>query len=142
MPSVQASFARVTPATWHLAWRWVAVTQAVAGGVMGLLAGWVYGLARKEVVGKPLESTGGSRPADGIYLAACVGVYLGWQAIVLGGLVATGIWLLLERSTRKRGGTKGSEAAECGWGMPLLLASLGWLVAARLWIDFLPVWLP
>ncbi len=166
MPSVQASFARVTPAAWHLAGRWVAVIQAVAGGVMGLLAGWVYGLARKEVAGGALKKgTGtsrqdkepnaaepslgasplfqvGSRPADGTYLAACVGVYLGWQAIVLGGLVATGIWLLLERSAKKRGGTKGSEAAACGWGMPLLLASLSWLVAARLWIDFLPVWLP
>jgi leader peptidase (prepilin peptidase) / N-methyltransferase len=145
-PAVQAKFARVTSAAWPLDARWEAVAQAVAGGAIGMLAGWVYSLAGKVAR---------SRSADGTYYAAaaCVGVFLGWQAIVLGGLIATAIWLLLEHFAKRRSGIKSlSEnrlrrakrtlTAGWGWSGPLLAASLGWIVAARLWIDFLPVWLP
>ena len=149
-PGVQASFARVTPAEWHLTRRWVAVIQAVAGGTMGLLAWWVYALARKEVVAKATtdeqrealdpvgqvpsgrrDLRGGLRRRVSGLAGDCVGRVSGH-----GGLVAVGC------RANKRGRKKGSADARWGWSGPLFLASLVWLIAARLWIDFLPVWLP
>jgi prepilin signal peptidase PulO-like enzyme (type II secretory pathway) len=156
-PAVQPHFAQVVPAAWLLDSHLTAFTEAVVGSLIGLLAGWVYGLAARERIAPETLQPGGlaseakRRGGPTKRGAASVGAFFGWQAPVLAGLVATVAWLAVGRLNRQHTEHQTIERqldsspavqARWGWNTMLLLTSLGWLIAARLWLDHLPVWLP
>ena len=139
-PAVEPKFAYIAlPAGWNVGPRIVALVAAAAGGLTGLLAGWIYGL-----VGSPsaknlpalqnrLQETG--RP-DGLTMA-CVGTFVGWQGGVLVGLVATVVWLTVEGRRKLR-----PKAARWGWTAFVLLAAIGWIALTRNWFDLPARWMP
>ena len=43
-PRVQPEFSRVLPYAWDVGARWSALAASAAGGLIGLMAGWIYGL--------------------------------------------------------------------------------------------------
>ncbi len=152
-PAVQPRFAQLVPTAWALDSRLTAFVEAVAGALVGLLAGWVFALAaRSRNRNPPTQSPqdvgavtiGCPRPLA----AGCFGAFLGWQAPVLAGLLTTVAWLATSQFSR---------SPECGsspnlagppipthrnWNALLLLAAIIWLVVSREWLDHLPVWLP
>jgi prepilin signal peptidase PulO-like enzyme (type II secretory pathway) len=152
-PAVQPRFAQIVPTAWALDSRLAAFVEAVAGALVGLLAGWVFALAgRSQNRSEPARSpqhggnatTGGPMPLT----AGCVGAFLGWQAPVLAGLLTTVAWLAASQFSPgpERGATENlagpSVPTRRNWNALLLLAAILWLVVSRKWLDHLPVWLP
>jgi hypothetical protein len=139
-PGVQPVFSHVLPSGWKINPRVSALAAAAAGGLTGLLVGWIYGLvgapSAKNLPALQNRLAQTNRP-DGI-LMACVGTFVGWQGAVLVGLAATIGWLTIEGRRRKaRPGT-----ARWGWTALVLLATIGWLVMTRDWFDRPARWMP
>jgi prepilin signal peptidase PulO-like enzyme (type II secretory pathway) len=138
-PAVQPEFSRVLPVGWRVDARWSALATSAAGGLTGLLAGWIYGLvgapSKKNLpaLERRLVETG--RPQGPTM--ACVGTFVGWQGAVLVGLAGTIAWLAIEGRRKTRPG-----AARWGWTALVLLATIGWLVATRNWFDRPARWMP
>jgi prepilin signal peptidase PulO-like enzyme (type II secretory pathway) len=131
-PRVQPEFSRVLPFAWDVGTRWSAVAASATGGLIGLLAGWIYGLvgapSAKNLPALQNRLTEIGRP-DGL-TSACVGTFVGWQGAVLVGLVGTIGWLVVEGRLKIK-----PKAARWGWTAVVLVAVIGWLLLTHDWFD-------
>ncbi|HEX4000888.1 MAG TPA: prepilin peptidase [Pirellulales bacterium] len=135
-PAVQPEFGHVLPLTWNVAARWSGFAASGAGGLTGLLAGWIFGLvatpSSKNLPALQQRLTEVGRP-DAATLA-CVGTFFGWQGAVLVGLTATFVWLMIDsRRNRPHRGKK--QGLRWGWTALVLLAAIGWILLTRAWYD-------
>ena len=156
-PTVQPRFARVMPLDWPTNPRLDATAEAIAGAVIGLLCGWVFAVAgceRQTALAKQTSATAkivqsgaqdGVTAGPNLWTASCLGAFLGWQAPVLGGLLATIAWLApgyVRKPRENETAAKNTLQPVWGWDAALFVAAVGWLIVSRLSLDHLPVWLP
>jgi len=136
-PEVQPQFGYVLPGSWNPGARPSAIAASVAGGLTGLLAGWIFSLVGAPS-GKHLGAAENrlkeTRRPDALALA-CVGTFVGWQGAVLVGVAATVLWLMVESRSRLS-----KKSPRWGWTALVLLAAIGWIVLTRNWHDRTARW--
>lgn len=139
-PAVQPRFDYVLPPAWQIGDRWPALAASAAGGVVGLMAGWIFRLVgaspSKSLAPMRVQNRSAETGRPDAWTLACTGTILGWQGAVLTGLAATILWLAIDtRAPRK-------AKRRWGWTAVLLIAAVGWIVLTRNWFDRPAGWMP